>query len=405
MNSFVQPSQKHQTRSKVDIHAYRPKGLTTSAVSMARHSKEIEQQLLQHSLSESPEAQSLTQLQQTLNQSPRVLAQAKMIENLQMRSMAVHEPNIDTLSDASRVRPYIETVSEHTNRQENSAQPVQLKDVSSSAPIQRFGWQDMLAVTGIVGGATSLATGAKLGSRLLAVGGGLAMLAGGAYTGYKAWDAHRRNQMVANARRDVFNFQPEDNARGVLLNKIINELRPYDRNMTSYATTRGGSGTTHPGGPRSERRYRIDVNPDSPQGDPWGADPDILKSTILHELTHIAVDQAYDINANRAGVRGPENFVIGDQDVNEARLEQDDALLDQYDDLRATIRNDNLIPTQEHQYISSHVQRMSDIPHEFDTVVNDLLYYSALKGIPVKSPTVKKLMKLAQERYTLRNSG
>lgn len=149
-------------------------------------------------------------------------------------------------------------------------------------------------------------------------------------------------------------------------------------------------------------QYTVRVNPNQPVIG-FGPDDHKLTSIILHELTHVAVDQGYGGTNHLLPMNErPSNMTnILALAPALANAESDD-LGTQGAELLDAFNDDDLIPDLERDYIRSRILRMANQTTEFDTVINELLLYFHLKGIPARSETSKMLTSKARARQALR---
>jgi hypothetical protein len=147
--------------------------------------------------------------------------------------------------------------------------------------------------------------------------------------------------------------------------------------------------------------YQVRINPNDPvpgRHTDVVADPDKMMTGILHELTHVAVDQGYGgANVGRPAAAPPQNLQIRNDAVETAALDATGLRLD------AIFAGDNLIPALERNFIQGRLDYMRmNSTTEFDTVANDVLYYLHLKGVPARSEFSKALTNVVRERKRLR---
>lgn len=281
---------------------------------------------------------------------------------------------------------------------------------AASGPVQLApNWRKLLAGAGAVLGTGALIAGGVLGSPALAVGGGLGLLAGGGYLAKKAWDKRkderrRRGELedaVDDIRRGIGGeYDRHDTGRSAVLSRILTEASGhYDIRDINLATTEGRGEIEFGGGPLRNREYEIRVNPDEPILR-HGRDPAKTRSTVLHELTHVAVDQGYGVNVDREGGQAPANY-RSDESPPRRRVANEQALTE----IRRVLATDHAIDDHDREFIDSRLEYAHGVAGaEHDTVVNELLYFLHLRRVPEGSATSQGLTQLAHEAY-LRRTG
>jgi hypothetical protein len=281
----------------------------------------------------------------------------------------------------------------------------------SAAPIQLArDWRKILAGVGAGVGAGALIAGGVLASPALAVAGGVGLLTGAGYLAKGAYDRRRETrrrerdlgQATAAIRRGIGGeYEADDTSRPAVLSRLLTEASGHlDNPRTRVVPTTGRGELAFSAGPLDARNYEIRVNPDEPISD-YGRDPAKTRSTVLHELTHVAVDQGYTRNVGRRA-ESPEN-VHADESL-DAR---DDANYRAVGDLRRTLASDAAIDDPaERRFIDSRLDYANTFANptlEHDTVLNELVYYLHQKGVPERSATSQEVTRLAHEAYQRRN--
>lgn len=260
-------------------------------------------------------------------------------------------------------------------------------------------------------GTGALVAGGVLASPGLAVAGGLGLLAGGGYLAVPALNRHRENRRREGLLREASNairrgiggrYRRDDTGRSAVLSRVLEEATGHlDNPNVRLRPTTGRGELAFGTGRLRDRNYEIRVNPDLPLSD-FDPDPAKTRSTVLHELTHVAVDQSYRVNRGRGADDRPKN-IRGDEDENEV----DDRNYKSVQALRKTLANDPHIPEEERAFIDSRLDYANTFANtvlEHDTVVNELLYYFHQKGIPEHSETSLGITRLAHEAYLRRTT-
>jgi hypothetical protein len=281
---------------------------------------------------------------------------------------------------------------------------------SSARPLQlALDWRKLLAGAGVALGTAGLIAGGVLASPALAVAGGVGLLAGGSYLAKRAWDQRRENRRreseLAEAQTAIHRgiggrHRADDTSRTAVLSRILDEASGHlaHRNPRLRPTTGRGE-LEFSAGPLHDRDYEIRVNPDEPIAG-FGRDPAKTRSTVLHELTHVAVDQSYDLNRDRSFGDAPGNFRSDEVPRERARANERDVSA-----LRETLRNDDRIPDEERPFVDARLKYAhANSGSEHDTVVNELLYYFHQKGISEGSETSRGLTRLAHEAHLRRTT-
>jgi hypothetical protein len=260
-------------------------------------------------------------------------------------------------------------------------------------------------------GAGALIAGGVLASPALAVAGGVGLLTGAGYLAKGAYDRRRETrrrerdlgEATAAIRRGIGGeYEADDTSRPAVLSRLLTEASGHlDNPRTRVVPTMGRGELAFSAGPLDARNYEIRVNPDEPISD-YGRDPAKTRSTVLHELTHVAVDQGYTRNVGRGRDASPEN-VHAEEDFNE----RDQANYDAVNRLRETLRDDPAIDDpHERHFIDRRLDYANSFANpttEHDTVLNELVYYLHQKGVPERSATSQEVTRLAHSAYRRRN--
>jgi hypothetical protein len=194
--------------------------------------------------------------------------------------------------------------------------------------------------------------------------------------------------------------------RDRMVDELLGEAQETENlpNVNMTQTPALISGMTHNAG-----QYQVNVNPAIPitannmvdRNAPFPYDPDTLHTARLHELTHVAVAEGYG-GRNLPDRSTPLNMIGPESIAQHQALNARTAQLEQVyhrDPVIATL------PRMQQQFILSRLQYMQGLKHiEFDSVVNELVYYFQIKGIPARSPLSQALVAAARERKDLRDT-
>lgn len=279
-----------------------------------------------------------------------------------------------------------------------AASPAASPPASSAAPIQLLpDWDDLLAGAGALGGAAALGGGLALSMPALAIGGGLGLLAGGGYLAGKHLLGSRENPDVARLRKVREGVEEDDDLLQNVLDEALNTAGQKGRvKITGGSETPKGD-TSVEQDKRGDKHYHVRLDDK--------VEDETLRSTfLLHELTHVASDQKYSMNT----LEGAEFFNQPKpkdesrmRDELDLRMKQGSKQLDQAAGVAET---DEMLSPEIREYVQGRLGYASKRTNkEFDTVINELLLYSHLKGLPKKSATVGRVRELARQRYDLRN--
>lgn len=292
-----------------------------------------------------------------------------------------------------------------------AAVPAFAVPVRPAAPIQLArDWKKILAGVGAGLGAGALIAGGILASPALAVAGGVGLLTGGGYLAKRAYDRRRETrrrerdlgEATAAIRRGIGGeYGADDTSRPAVLSRLLTEASGHlDNPRTRVVPTTGRGELAFSAGPLDQRNYEIRVNPDDPLE--FGRDPAQTRSTVLHELTHVAVDRGYTANRDRAQGDFPAN-----RHAEEDYWTRAEANLNSLEGLRGTLDNDESIDDPaERRFIHSRINYAASSLNpamEHDTVVSELVYYLHQKGVPEHSATSREVTRLAHEAYQRRN--
>lgn len=192
--------------------------------------------------------------------------------------------------------------------------------------------------------------------------------------------------------------------RDEVLKKILNEAFTLldSGKVTLVSVDNEGSGMTPKGKALEDRTYKIKINEDNPWG---GQKPEFdpsenrVRSTILHELIHIASDQTYEVNESgeseiRAYNIDSEEEMYGGEDTR---------VSDEIDRIDGLVDGDNAFSEEEKKYVKFRLNRARLWVQELDTVMSELVYYFDLEGIPPSSPTSRAVTAFAGERHERRS--
>ena len=281
----------------------------------------------------------------------------------------------------------------------------------TSASIQRVPWwKKALTVAGAGAAGAALWSSAPLWVPLVA--GGTSVLAGLSW--YKEKQQEDREDFVESARAglvsDAERLNPATEREQALAKVFQEVLAQLDKVESFSPVTSGVSQISHARNAEQpeNRRYNIPVNTEDPTGvskKKLAADPALLaKTVILHELTHLSADQNYTSN------RGEKNFFPTTWHEGE-KDQRTGFIADSLGGALDILDKDELIPKREREYIEDRLMYIGQTERnpeiEYDTVLNELLYYFHLRNIPEESPTSKKIVALAMEaqEYRLRNKN
>ncbi len=253
-------------------------------------------------------------------------------------------------------------------------------------------WKKALTGAAIVGGGIASGVGLAASVPILAAAGGASLLGGAMYAGYKGYHHIKRRNTMNRMINQIDQFAPGTNPNVGLNAAAVGRsqialLKPPEALDTDLA------------GPLAERRYRIDINPNNPTGENL-TDPDIIRSAMLHEQTHVANDQLYDVNAGRI-----HNSNIYNASNTEMRANPgiDEIIYRRVTNLMRTVTNDKQLPNNLKRYIKNRLDYIRDFANpviEYDTVVNELLYFMTAKHIEADSKSMQEITRMASENIT-----
>jgi hypothetical protein len=191
--------------------------------------------------------------------------------------------------------------------------------------------------------------------------------------------------------------------RDEVLKKILNEAFTLlnSGKVTLVNVNDEGSGMTPRGKALEDRTYKIKINDDNPWG---GEKPEFdpsenrVRSTILHELIHVAADQTYRMNESE----NPQVRAYNMDDWSESES-QDTAITDEIDRIDGLVDTDNAFGAAEKKYVKFRLNRARFWIQELDTVMSELVYYFDLQGVPASSPTSRAVTAFAEQRYQRRS--
>ena len=147
--------------------------------------------------------------------------------------------------------------------------------------------------------------------------------------------------------------------------------------------------------PQDRRRYEIHLNPKKQFGKEW---PEryrrqMLNVALIHEKTHVTVDRSYTANEERSGLY---TFHATDSKYTDAKDKRWITLL-------KIIKNDQALTVDQREHMTERV-KYSGMTIEWDPVINELLAYTKVLGVPANSATVRALVALADELLRRRAS-
>ncbi|MDE1206965.1 hypothetical protein [Tenacibaculum larymnensis] len=286
--------------------------------------------------------------------------------------------------------------------QQKSIQSIQKKENTISTQqnlgnqiVQRIPfWKKELTGVSVVGGAIAGGVGLATSTPLLALAGGAALLGGAGYATYKGYHHIKRRNTLNRMVNQIDQFAPGANPNVA--------LNPNALGRSQIALVKPpGALNTDPAGPLAGRQYRIDINPNNPTGE-HVSDPDIIRSAMLHEQTHVANDQLYNANANRTHDTNIYNATNLEMNANP---EIDEVVYQRVTNLMKTVTNDKQVPNNLKGYIKNRLDYILGGANpfiEYDTVVNELLYFMTAKHIEADSPTMQEITKMASENIVRR---
>lgn len=272
---------------------------------------------------------------------------------------------------------------------------VSIQDNSRNQIVQRVPfWKKAVTGASIIGGAIAGGVGLATSAPFLALAGGAALLGGAGYATYKGYHHLKRKNTLRRMTNQIDQFDPATNSNVALNSNALG------RSQIALIKPPGAQGTD-PAGPLAGRRYRIDINPNNPTGERV-SDPDIIRSAMLHEQTHVANDQLYNSNANRTHDSNIYNATNLEMNTDPGI---DEVVYNRVTNLMRTVSSDKQISNNLKTYIKNRLDYIRDFTNpviEYDTVVNELLYFMTAKHIEADSPSMQEITKMASENIVRR---
>lgn len=233
----------------------------------------------------------------------------------------------------------------------------------------------------------------------------LGVAAIGGLAAYKWWNrgaaADRKKQaprgLGPGALKDIHGKQRAATV-AALLEETEATARRSDVEVTADRKTVSGATGGDEGG------YVANINPDHPISkratELLGKDPHLRHTARLHELTHVAAWEGY-AGKNRKEAT-PYNMVDNTSQDEFDALKQRVARLDK---IRGEDPYLKLRPDKEQEFLKDRLDYMAKYPaYEFDSVLNELVYYVHLKKVPPESPFSRALVAAARTQQENRQA-
>jgi hypothetical protein len=241
--------------------------------------------------------------------------------------------------------------------------------------------------------------------------------------GYKLWQAYQRHQAAMAHQRETRRLETE---RGDMVHRIQQETSGIEREQDIHVG--------HDIRSRSESKrkeggvgYDVNVRPlgehdgekvgpfSEPENKLGHEDPSLTthwgEAARIHELSHVAVFEGY--KGRNKGIVGasPDNITAPRSKGKHASEAEQEEVRELYqvaghlEEIRQSDSELAKLPEKQQEFVRLRLAYMFSAPwNEVDPVTNELTYYLHMSGVSARSPLSRALVRLAKERYALRNA-